>query len=39
MVAIANDSAFRNGDAGLMAGSFDDGGVNIRFDNFVVYKP
>jgi hypothetical protein len=36
---LCKDSAFRDGDAGLMVGSFDDGGVDIRFDNFVVYKP
>lgn len=39
MVAITEGPAFRDGDAGLMAGSFDEGGVEVRFDNFVVYKP
>jgi hypothetical protein len=39
MVAVTDDSAFRSGDAGLIAGTFDEGGVEISFDNFVVYKP
>lgn len=39
MVAMTSDSAFRDGDAGLIAGSFDEGGVEMSFDNFVVYKP
>jgi hypothetical protein len=39
MVALTQDSEFRNGDAGLIVGSFDVGGVEISFDNFVVYKP
>jgi hypothetical protein len=38
-VAVTDDSAFRSGDAGLIAGTFDEGGVEISFDNFVVYKP
>jgi len=39
--AIANtsDADFSGGDAGLMAGAFDEGGVDVTFDNFVVIKP
>ena len=39
MVAITEDSTFRSGDAGVIAGSFDEGGVEVSFDNFEVYKP
>jgi hypothetical protein len=38
-VAVANDSTFTTGDAGLLAGAFDEGGVEISFDNFMVIKP
>jgi hypothetical protein len=38
-VAITSDADFSAGDAGLIAGTFDQGGVEIVFDNFVVYKP
>ncbi len=38
-VAVANDSTFTTGDAGLLAGAFDEGGVEISFDNFMVLKP
>lgn len=34
-----NDSTFRSGDVGLIAGTFDMAGTDIRFDNFVVRKP
>ena len=33
------DSNFSSGDVGLMAGTFDTGGAQIAFDNFVVSKP
>jgi len=38
-LAITEDADFSSGDAGLMSGSYDEGGVDISFDNFVVYKP
>lgn len=39
MVAISEDANFQDGDTGMTAGSFDLGGVEIRFDDFVVIKP
>lgn len=39
LVAVVNDSNFSSGDAGLLAGAFDEGGVEISFDNFQVIKP
>lgn len=33
------DNSFSAGDVGLMAGTFDEIGVDIRFDNFVVSRP
>jgi hypothetical protein len=40
LIAQTTDSTFTSGgDVGLMAGSFDQGGVDILFDNFVVTKP
>jgi serine/threonine-protein kinase len=33
------DSSHPDGDVGLMAGTFDEPGVDIRFDNFVVQAP
>ena len=39
MVALTDDTSFQDGDAGLITGSFDEGGVEVSFDNFVVYKP
>ncbi len=39
LVVSATDSSHTGGDVGLYAGSFDTGGVDIRFDNFVVSKP
>lgn len=38
-VAITNDADFPSGDAGLIAGTFDQPGVDVAFDNFVVTKP
>ena len=37
--AIAIDSEFSKGDVGLLAGAFEEPGVDILFDNFVVVKP
>jgi hypothetical protein len=40
LVAETTDSTFTaGGDVGLLAGSFDVGGIDIRFDNFIVIKP
>jgi hypothetical protein len=39
LVGSAIDSEFERGDVGILAGSFEQGGVDILFDNFVVYKP
>jgi hypothetical protein len=39
MLAITEDAAFPSGDSGLIAGTFDEGGVEISFDNFVIFKP
>lgn len=33
------DSDYTTGNVGLVAGTFDTGGVDILFDNFFVYKP
>ena len=38
-VAQAQDADFSAGEIGLTAGAYDKPGVDIRFDNFVVYKP
>jgi hypothetical protein len=38
-VALATDSSYAQGDVGMLAGSFDEGGVDILFDNFVVTQP
>jgi len=39
LVAETEDDTFADGDVGLIAGAFDEPGVDIRFDNFVVKKP
>jgi hypothetical protein len=40
LVAQVTDSTFTSGgDVGLMAGTFDVGGVDVLFDNFVVTRP
>ncbi len=40
LVAETTDTTFTSGgDAGVIAGSFDAPGIDIRFDNFVVKKP
>ena len=33
------DDQFLNGDVGIIAGTYDQPGVNILFDNFVAYQP
>ena len=39
VLALTSDTDFASGDAGLIVGAFDEGGVEIGFDNFVVIKP
>jgi hypothetical protein len=39
VVAINDDADFSSGDVGLVAGAFDTPGVDVAFDNFIVYKP
>jgi hypothetical protein len=34
-----NDTSLNSGNIGLVAGTFDEGGVDIYFDNFTVYQP
>jgi hypothetical protein len=38
-IATASDTSFSGGDVGLFAKSFNEGGVDILFDNLVVSKP
>jgi hypothetical protein len=38
-ILVRQDGDFSTGDIGLIAGSYDQPGVDIYFDNFVVYKP
>ena len=39
LVGTAADNDFPTGNVGILAGSFDSPGVDVYFDNFVVYKP
>lgn len=39
LIAITRDADLPSGDAGLIAGAFDQAGVEIRFDNFSVSQP
>lgn len=39
LVGSASDSDFARGDVGLLAGAFEQGGIEVLFDNFAVYKP
>jgi len=39
VIAITNDADFSGGDAGLITGAFDETGVDVSFDNFMVIKP
>ncbi len=38
-IAKSNDPDLQKGNAGLIAGTFDQPGVKVVFDNFIVYKP
>ena len=38
-VAQAKDATLKSGDVGLLAGTFDQPGVDVIFDNFVALKP
>jgi hypothetical protein len=38
-LVTVQDSSFYQGDVGLIAGTFDDPGTDIHFDNFVVRQP
>ena len=38
-IAITSDADFSGGDAGLITGAFDESGVQMSFDNFMVIKP
>jgi len=38
-LAQSEDSEFTSGDVGVMAGTLESPGTDIRFDNFVVSKP
>ena len=38
-IAEVRDPSFAAGDVGLIAGSYETAGTDIRFDNFVVYQP
>jgi len=38
-LAQVRDSSFAAGDVGLIAGSYETAGVDIRFDNFIVFEP
>jgi hypothetical protein len=39
LVGTAADNDFASGDVGILAGSFNIPGVDVYFDNFVVYRP
>jgi hypothetical protein len=39
VIATGNDTDFTSGKAGLIAGTLDTSGVEIAFDNFLVYQP
>ncbi len=38
-LAEVRDPTFASGDVGLIAGTYDTPGTDIRFDNFIVYQP
>jgi hypothetical protein len=38
-VATAQDTDLANGDVGVLAGAFDEAGVDVLFDHFVVIQP
>ncbi len=39
MLGAVQDTDFHSGDVGLIAGTFDKPGTEVRFDNFSVLKP
>ncbi len=39
ILAEVQDATFPAGDVGMIAGTFDDPGADILFDNFVVMRP
>jgi hypothetical protein len=39
VMSNAEDADFSSGEIGLVAGALDTPGVDVAFDNFVVYKP
>lgn len=39
LAAEAQDETIQSGEVGLMAGAFDEPGVDVWFDNFIVLKP
>ncbi len=39
LLASVTDTALTTGDVGVYVGSFDTGGAEILFDNFIVYQP
>jgi hypothetical protein len=39
LLTQVSDSEFPSGDVGILAGTFNEPGVDIVFDNFVVVKP
>ena len=39
LLASVRDGSFQAGDVGLIAGTFDEPGVDIRFDDFAVHEP
>lgn len=38
-IAQVQDATFASGDIGLIAGTYDTPGTDIRFDNFILYQP
>lgn len=39
LLAEVTDADFSSGDIGLISGTYDEGGTDMRFDNLVVYRP
>jgi hypothetical protein len=39
VISFARDADFSSGEVGLVVGALDTPGVDVAFDNFVVYKP
>ena len=39
ILADVRDPTFETGDVGLIAGTYDEPGVEIHFDDFIVYQP